>query len=124
MSSMTSAPLTATASDYEPFSNPTVHTGGAHGDVDAAELQEIAGRVRSGVGFEISRADDRRSLIVRHPDRDHVAIDELTEMNTGVVPLRDHIERTVVDDDVSGSENFAHRSRKKHPRRQCACPMG
>jgi hypothetical protein len=30
-------------------------------------------------------------MIVRHPDRDHVAIDELTEMNTGVVPLRDHI---------------------------------
>jgi hypothetical protein len=72
--------ITATASELRAFLDSQRHTGGAHEDVDAAELREIAERVGSAVGFEISRrTNDRRSLIARHPDRDRVAIDELTE---------------------------------------------
>lgn len=63
--------------------------------------REIAWRCRFGVRLEIAgRADNRRALVARHPDRDHVAFDELAEMNARVEPTGNEVQGAIVRGDV------------------------
>ena len=42
------------------------------------------------------RRHDRRALLARHPDRDHVALNELAEVNAGVETARDQVASGIV----------------------------
>jgi len=74
------------------------------------------------VGLEVGRRrHDRRPEVGRDPDRDHVALDELTDLDPGVEPRGDDVDRAVVggdvEDDVRVLAGETGESREEHHRR-------
>ena len=62
-------------------------------------MQRCAVRSRGVFGFgreSKGRGDDRRALLPRDLDRDHVALEELTEVDPGVEARRDQVAPAVV----------------------------
>ena len=83
----------ATLLELPPIDGPE----GAHPVAEAAVRREVSRSRRLRMRVEVrGRRHDRRALLACHPDRDHVALDELAEVNAGVEAARDQVASRVV----------------------------